>query len=532
MKYDAVIVGGGIAGLTSAAFLCKSGCRVLLCEKEEKTGGLVGSFGYNGFVFDSGIRATENSGVLFPMLKMLGIELEFLCNTVSLGIEDKIIDVTSKTSVDDYRDMLVSLFPEEREQIDELIKTVKKIMDYMDILYGIDNPLFLDFKQDREYLLKTILPWMFKYITTVGKIKKFNAPVEQYLRSITDDEELIDMIAQHFFKSTPAFFALSYFSLYLGYKYPAGGTGSLTGALTDYILSHGGHIKTNTLITGFDPSAKTLTSSDGDTWPYDMLVWAADSKALYSMIENQQSLSPSVRRKIESRRRLLADKTGGDSVLTLYLTADLSKEYFGKISGPHFFYTPEKGGLGKFPLEIIQEPNGSFTKDKNAVFDWIRSFLRLNTFEISIPVLRDESLAPEGKAGLIISVLMDYQLTKHIEKQGWYDEFKELCKDIITDTLSGSVYPGLKEKITGGFVSTPLTIQRRTGGTDGAITGWAFTNSIIPAVTSMPKIASSVNTPIPDVVQAGQWTYSPSGLPIAILTGKLAAGRVLKKLKR
>ena len=30
--------------------------------------------------------------------------------------------------------------------------------------------------------------------------------------------------------------------------------------------------------------------------------------------------------------------------------------------------------------------------------------------------------------------------------------------------------------------------------------------------------------------QAGQWTYSPSGLPIAILTGKLAADQVTKEL--
>jgi len=31
-----------------------------------------------------------------------------------------------------------------------------------------------------------------------------------------------------------------------------------------------------------------------------------------------------------------------------------------------------------------------------------------------------------------------------------------------------------------------------------------------------------------DVYQAGQWAYSPSGLPIAILTGKLAANRAVK----
>jgi hypothetical protein len=43
-------------------------------------------------------------------------------------------------------------------------------------------------------------------------------------------------------------------------------------------------------------------------------------------------------------------------------------------------------------------------------------------------------------------------------------------------------------------------------------------------------VASSVLTPIPDTYQAGQWTYSPSGLPISILTGKLAADKVLKDL--
>ncbi len=52
----------------------------------------------------------------------------------------------------------------------------------------------------------------------------------------------------------------------------------------------------------------------------------------------------------------------------------------------------------------------------------------------------------------------------------------------------------------------------------------------MPAVHDLPAIARSVVTTIPDVYQAGQWTFSPSGLPISILTGKLAADRVLKDL--
>ena len=76
-EYDAIVVGGGLAGLTSAAYLCRYGYRTLLLEKSHKTGGLVNTFWHQGYAFDAGIRAFENSGILFPMLKSLGLELEF-----------------------------------------------------------------------------------------------------------------------------------------------------------------------------------------------------------------------------------------------------------------------------------------------------------------------------------------------------------------------------------------------------------------------------------------------------------------------
>jgi hypothetical protein len=46
----------------------------------------------------------------------------------------------------------------------------------------------------------------------------------------------------------------------------------------------------------------------------------------------------------------------------------------------------------------------------------------------------------------------------------------------------------------------------------------------------MKKITKSVITPLPHISQAGQWSFSPSGLPISVMTGKLAAGRALKEL--
>ena len=86
------------------------------------------------------------------------------------------------------------------------------------------------------FIFKKLLPWLPKFIFTVGKINRMNMPVEDYLKTIVKNPSLRDMISQHFFKNTPAFFALSYFSLYLDYFYPKGGVGKLSEALKNKII--------------------------------------------------------------------------------------------------------------------------------------------------------------------------------------------------------------------------------------------------------------------------------------------------------
>jgi len=103
-----------MAGLTAAAYLTRAGMKVLLCEKGAKTGGLVNSFEYKGFVFDGGIRAIENSGIIFPMLRQLGIDLDFLPSTVSIGLGNEVVRISSKESLGAYQHLLESTFPRTR----------------------------------------------------------------------------------------------------------------------------------------------------------------------------------------------------------------------------------------------------------------------------------------------------------------------------------------------------------------------------------------------------------------------------------
>jgi phytoene dehydrogenase-like protein len=525
MKYDAIVVGGGIAGLTSAAFLAKAGHSVLLCEKENACGGLLNTFERDGFFFDGGIRATENSGILFPMLKKLGLDIEFVRNKISVGIEDRVIRINDKGAVLAYQELLNDLYPENRSEIGAIITQIEKIMEYMEVQYGIDNPVFLDIKEDRDYFLKTILPWMVKYALTAPKISKLQEPVVDFLRRYTQNQSLLDIICQHFFQKTPAFFALSYIKLYLEYKYPLGGIGRIVEKMVAFIEDHHGIISTNTEIVSVDPQRNLVTDSHGASHEYHELIWAADQKALYRNIDAEKLVDPRVRTAISNRRALIAEKIGNDSVFTLFLALDLDSGYFANIASEHFFYTPSRMGqtaAGPIPVD----------GDRTTIEKWLEQFFALTTYEISCPVMRDESLAPSGKTGLIVSVLFDYKLTKRIEEMGWYEEFKTFCETLIIYNLNASIYPSIMEAVLQRFSSTPITLAKVAGNTDGAIVGWAFSNDPMPAESRLPRILKAVQTPIPGILQAGQWTYSPAGLPISILTGKLAADQVIKELKK
>ena len=49
--------------MTAAAYLARSGQKILLIEKNTEFGGLVNSFKRDGFQFEAGVRALEDAGM-------------------------------------------------------------------------------------------------------------------------------------------------------------------------------------------------------------------------------------------------------------------------------------------------------------------------------------------------------------------------------------------------------------------------------------------------------------------------------------
>lgn len=530
-KYNTIIVGGGIAGLTSAAYLARAGQKVLLIEKNRELGGLVNSFTRDGFHFDAGVRALLDAGIIRPMFEELGIKLEFVKSPVSLGIEKKIIHIQNLDSLIDYSELLKKIYPESEGEIDRVLKSIRKIMKHMNVLYGIENPVFKDLKNDRKFLIKSLLPWLPKFIFTAQKINRLNMPVESYLERIVQNSSLRDIISQHFFKNTPTFFAMSYFSLYLDYFYPVGGVGKLADAVKNKVLEYGGEIKTEARVTELFVDKCLVKDQDHISYEYENLVWAADLKTLYR-IADTEGVSEEIKTALEDVKKRMLGSRGGDSVFSLFMEIDEPLESFRKISNGHFFYTPSKLGLGETHRAELDSLLGNFDHvKKEEILSWLDRFTKLNTYEISIPGLKDPRLAPAGKTGLIISLLAEYDLFNKIKEAGWYDEFKTAFEDRILNVISESVYPMLKAKIIKRFSFSPLNIENRVGSSEGAITGWSFQKPV-PVVNRIQRSDRSVLTPVSTIFQAGQWAYSPAGVPMSILTGKMAADKILKTTAR
>ena len=86
----------------------------------------------------------------------------------------------------------------------------------------------------------------------------------------------------------------------------------------------------------------------------------------------------------------------------------------------------------------------------------------------------------------------------------------------------------LKTKIIHRFSFSPLSYANRIASSEGAIVGWEFTDDM-PVINKIQIADRSVKTPFPNIFQAGQWAYSPAGVPMSILTGKIATNKVLKQ---
>lgn len=278
------------------------------------------------------------------------------------------------------------------------------------------------------------------------------------------------------------------------------------------------------------PAGRTLFDSRGREYGYRELLWAADLCSLYSRLDMGGMHQARVRAVERTAKRYAAAKAG-ESVFSLFIAVDEFPARFAEVSRGHFIHNPKKDGLGELHRSALADLKANFASiGEGELSRWIEKLCALNSYEISIPVLKDPSLAPPGKTGIVASILFDGELCEIAEKTGRLDALKEKTAECMLKNLDEALYPGLRKKILFALPATPLSLERRFNTRCGAITGWSLEEPA-PVCASLLTVSGSASTSIPHVWKAGQWSYSPSGAPVAILTGRIAAGKIARKLR-
>lgn len=507
-EYDVVVIGAGIAGLTAAAYLARSGARVLLCEQAAQAGGLFNSFWREGYLFDGGVKAIESSAVVLPMLSQLGLldRVGLEPSPVALMLCRTLHPMCGLPDVEAYFSSLGDLFPADREGLQRVLRDATDVFYLLDALLAFPIPFFAPAGSGRSAQAE----WLRAHRAVLFRVPRALALMRReyraYLEWILQDPRLVNLLAGLFPDGTSVFFGLGYLRMFLDYYYPRGGIGTIPRVLADAVREWGGAVRLNTrveriVLQGAQACGVQLAS--GEEIRAGHIVAACDLRqALVGL------LPPGT---LDARfERRLRGAEVSHSVFNLFLGLDLPAERLGLQEYGHTFLIPDLEGIGE--------------DDRRHRNDYFRHV----PLEVSVPCLQQPDLAPPGMTGLVASAMASWEYG-----EGWegapvdYAALKERCTRDMMANLEQS-FPGISEHVVLSFAATPGTIARLTSSTEGAIMGWSYRRERTLSRGNALQMRSSIRTPVPRLFVAGQWAFSPGGAPTAVLTGKLAAEAVLR----
>ncbi|MFC1888473.1 phytoene desaturase family protein [Thermodesulfobacteriota bacterium] len=137
-KYDDIVVGTGISGLTLALLLGLNGKRVLLLEKGRSIGGSMARFKREGIPFDTGFHFTGGfvqGGILSEMLTVLGIAEAIRPVPIERPCDNRLVFEDSGSVYDmptGYSEVISTLkryFPDEENCIDTYFRRVRNVCE-------------------------------------------------------------------------------------------------------------------------------------------------------------------------------------------------------------------------------------------------------------------------------------------------------------------------------------------------------------------------------------------------------------------
>jgi all-trans-retinol 13,14-reductase len=477
MKYDVIIIGGGLGGLTAGAKLSREGKKVLLIEQHDRPGGCATTFKRGDFIFEVGLHEMYGPAPGDIQTKIFN-DLEVFKNVEFIGLPEfyrfvnEHVDVTIPHDSRIAEERLCCLFPDEtlgiKAYFDQILKPKKRATE--NNLPEISTGEFLD--------------------------------------SIINEEDLKLILLGNlgYYHDNPYSLSLSYYSICQG-RYFSGGASFIKGGsqklsdhLVAYIRNHGGEVLLNHVVTAIKTdnhkATGVLFKKKNDPGTGNMEASANDIIANTAM-PNIVDLLPEEYGS-EFMNELQHQKTGV-SLLTLYLG----------------FNKPVKELGYKYYSTFVYDNNIKSQKDifKNNTNDFsIRNFTFIDYSQI------DSCLAPAGKSIGTICCIDNLKDWENLDRDAYISK-KEMVALALIERLE-KLIPGIKNIIEYYEVGTPSTLKRYTLNPGGAVYGFAQTQS--------KKIIDT--SKLPDNLHfASAWGAFGGGFTGAIYSGYFCATSIMRR---
>lgn len=465
--YDIVIIGSGMGGLCCAYILSKEGLNVCVLEKNRQLGGNLQVFSRNKAIFDTGIHylgGLDEGQNLNQYFKYFGLMKKLKLMRLDEDGYDHITFRGDKNvykhaqGFDTFVETLAEQFPGERENLQRYVDKIRHICDFF--------PLYRIRMERKE----------------VSGADFLETDTKAYLETITSNKKLQNVLAGSnalyagVADKTPLYVHAMVINSYIESSYKCiDGSGQIAKHLADSIKQMGGTIINYSEAKQFHFSGdkiKEVELTDGRKIEGKNFISNIDISRTLDMIEPGH-----VRTAYRNRINSLENTT---SVFILYVTLKPGSLKYFNYNMYHHHVDDAWAGVNYTPGNF---PHGM------AVFSQYSSRHPEHTDSLIAMAYMNYSEMEKWKD--TVNIIPNHETGRGAD----YEAFKQEKSEKMIAALEERM-PGIKEKITGYWSSTPLTYRDYIGSRDGNLYGIAkdYRNPLRTFITPKTKIPNLLLT--------------------------------------
>lgn len=487
---SAIIIGGGVGGLCTAARLLKNGYQVTVLEKEDKVGGRAHRINNKGYTFDTGPTLLMMTDVLYDTFEYCGknfddyIELLQLEPNYQVAFADK-SRITVSSNLPKFHRELAKFDPKAPSQFYKFFSDVSEIYrisrnNFID--KNFDSILdFINPKSGTELIRKRGLSKLYSFVSHYFK--------DERLRQLFSFQSMYLGVSPH---EAPAVYSVvSYMETGLGIWYPKGGMYSLSEALQKLVIDLGGEIITKSPVKEIIVENKTATGVVTKNGKLEADLVIANSDLVYTyknlLTSNDRPSMPDA--KLDSFKQ-------ASSALLFYWGVD-----------------DRCDGMLHHNVYLCKD----FKKNLEEIFHE-KVLPRDPSFYTYIPTKTDPSLAPKGKNVFYVLVPVPNLLAK----ANWEKGIAKI-KSQVLKRLKTEFGLDIENKIKTETVFTPQDFETKFNLYNGSAFG--LSHHFFQSGYFRPNNKSK---DIKNLYFVGASTYPGGGIPMVTLSAKLVTERILK----